>query len=253
MDTPAAEAIRPAADEKGPGIMLASTAPLVDLPRPLGPVDQPRLERAVREMLLAIGEDPEREGLLDTPARVARSWSELFAGLRDEPGRHLARTFAAESDDLVSLRDIEFSSFCEHHLLPVFGRAHIAYLPSGRRVVGLSKLARTVEVYARRPQLQERFTAQVADALMEHLAPRGVLVVVEAEHMCMKMRGVRKEWPVMTTIAHRGELSHDREQRAEVLALLGFGGSAAPRRDARPRAGATEGPSDSPTRPLHLV
>lgn len=241
----------------------ASTAPLLDLTRLASAparapaaqissaVDTQRLERAVREMLIAIGEDPDRDGLVDTPARVARSWAELFAGLRDEPGRHLARTFAAESEDLVTLRDIEFSSFCEHHLLPVFGRVHVAYLPSQRRVVGLSKLARTVEVYARRPQLQERFTAQIADALMEHLAPRGVLVVVEAEHMCMKMRGVRKEWPVMTTIAHRGELSADREQRTEVLALLGFGG-AAPRRTA-PRRLPDSPEHGSPTIPLHLV
>ncbi len=187
------------------------------------PLDLPRIERAVREMLLAIGEDPEREGLRETPARVARAWGELFAGLHETPEPHLARTFEQESEDLVTLRDIEFSSFCEHHLLPVFGRAHVAYLPSSRRVVGLSKLARTVEVFARRPQLQERLTAQVADALMEHLAPQGALVVVEGEHMCMRMRGVRKSEPVMTTIAHRGVFSADPALRQEVHALLGFG------------------------------
>lgn len=183
-------------------------------------VDRPRLERAVREMLLAIGEDPTREGLLDTPARVSRAWQELFAGLAEDPGVHLARTFEQESEDLVTLTDIEFTSFCEHHLLPVFGRAHIAYLPSQRRVVGLSKLARTVEVFARRPQLQERMTAQIADALMEHLEPEGVLVVVAAEHMCMKMRGVRKQQPVMKTLAARGRMRDDARLRQETLLLL---------------------------------
>ncbi len=187
---------------------------------PAPAVDRLRLERAVREMLIAIGEDPAREGLVETPARVARAWQELFAGLHEEAGIHLARTFEQESEDLVSLSDIEFTSFCEHHLLPVFGRAHIAYLPSRRRVVGLSKLARTVEVFARRPQLQERMTAQIADALMEHLEPEGVLVVVEAEHMCMKMRGVRKQQPVMKTLAARGRLRDDAGLRQETLLLL---------------------------------
>jgi GTP cyclohydrolase I len=191
------------------------------------PVDQPRIRAAVRELLAAIGEDPDREGLADTPARVARAWAELFGGLREDAAVHLARTFEQDSEDVVSLRGIEFSSFCEHHLLPVFGRAHVAYLPSRRRVVGLSKLARTVEVFARRPQLQERMTAQIADALMEHLAPQGALVVVEAEHMCMKMRGVRKAQPVMTTLAHRGVFSEDRGLRSEVLSLLLAPGSEA--------------------------
>ncbi len=187
------------------------------------PFDAPRLENAVREMLLAIGEDPDREGLLDTPARVARSWAELFGGLHESAAEHLARTFTQESADLVTLRGIEFESFCEHHLLPVFGRAHIAYLPSEHRVVGLSKLARTVEVFARRPQLQERLTAQVADALMEHLRPQGALVVVEAEHMCMKMRGVRKKEPVMATTASRGIFATDAALRRETLLVLGVG------------------------------
>ena len=187
--------------------------------------DMPRLETAIREMLHAIGEDPEREGLLDTPARVARAYRELFAGLEEDPADHLARTFEQDTEDIVSLRDIEFESFCEHHLLPVFGRAHVAYLPQHGRVVGLSKLARTVEVFARRPQLQERLNAQIVDALMEHLDPRGALVAVEAEHMCMKMRGVRKRNSVMTTIAARGELQTDRRLRAETLALFGVGSS----------------------------
>lgn len=184
------------------------------------PVDQERIRRAVRELLAAIGEDPDREGLLDTPVRVARAYAELFGGLHEDAATHLARTFEQDSEDVVSLRDIEFSSVCEHHLLPVFGRAHVAYLPSQRRVVGLSKLARTVDVFARRPQLQERMTAQIADALMQHLAPQGSLVVIEAEHMCMKMRGVRKTQPVMSTIAHRGVFTRDAGLRKEVLSLL---------------------------------
>lgn len=198
-----------------PESLNTSTQPALDLER---------LRRAVREILIAIGEDPDREGLLDTPARVARAYAEMFGGMREDAAVHLSRVFEQDSGDLVSLRDIEFTSVCEHHLLPVFGRAHVAYLPSTGRVVGLSKLARTVDVYARRPQLQERMTAQIADALMEHLEPRGALVVIEAEHMCMKMRGVRKSQPVMSTIAHRGALSSDRELRQEVLGLLGFGG-----------------------------
>ena len=203
-------------------------------------IDQARIRGAVRELLTAIGEDPDREGLVDTPARVARAWAELFGGLREDASIHLSRTFEQDSEDVVSLRGIEFSSFCEHHLLPVFGRAHVAYLPSQRRVVGLSKLARTVEVFARRPQLQERMTAQIADALMEHLEPQGALVVVEAEHMCMKMRGVRKSEPVMTTVAHRGLFSSDRALRSEVMSLLMApgrepAGRLAPWGDAEPR------------------
>lgn len=196
------------------------------------PYDRERAEGAIRELLFAIGEDPDREGLQETPARVARAYRELFAGMREDAAVHLARTFEQESGDLVTLSDIEFSSFCEHHLLPVFGRAHVAYLPANRRVVGLSKLARTVEVFARRPQLQERMNAQIADALMEHLAPRGALVVVEAEHMCMKMRGVRKESPVMRTVAARGLFATDAGLRLETLALLGV--AALPPAERRP-------------------
>lgn len=188
---------------------------------PIAPFDAPRLERAFREVLLAMGEDPDREGLRDTPARVARAYAELFAGMTEDAGIHLSRTFAQEGDDPVLLRDIELVSFCEHHFLPVFGRAHVAYVPRGGRVVGLSKLARTVEVFARRPQLQERMTAQIADALVEHLEPAGALVVVEAEHMCMKLRGVRKREPVMTTRAVRGVFAEDGELRRETMALLG--------------------------------
>lgn len=183
-------------------------------------IDQPRVERAVRELLFAIGEDPDREGLLDTPNRVARAYSELFAGLEQDPAEILGRTFDQPSGDLVSLRNIQFFSFCEHHLLPFYGRASIAYLPSGGKVVGLSKLARLVEVYARRPQLQERLTSQIADALMEHLDAEGASVMVHAEHLCMKARGVAKDGAEMTTTAHRGRMADERELRTEVLGLL---------------------------------
>ncbi len=192
-----------------------------DSPRSsISPVDQPRIERAVREILAAIGEDPDRDGLLDTPGRVARAYTELFAGLRESPAGHLQRVFGEHTDELVLLRDIEFFSVCEHHLLPFVGRAHVAYLPAGNRVVGLSKLARTVDVFARRPQVQERLTSQIADALVEHLEPRGVAVIVEAEHMCMKMRGVNKAHSVMLTTAFRGELKENVDMRYEVQSLI---------------------------------
>ena len=185
-------------------------------------VDHGRIERAVREILLAVGEDPDREGLLDTPARVARVYAETFAGLRQDAGVHLGRTFEHEAsgDDVVLLRNIEFASMCEHHLAPFLGRAHIAYLPSGGKVTGLSKLARTVDVFARRPQLQERLTSQIADALVEHLQARGVAVLIEGEHLCMRVRGARKNDAEMVTTAMRGVYTEDRELRREVLALL---------------------------------
>jgi GTP cyclohydrolase I len=189
---------------------------------PVFGVDQDRIARAVREILVAVGEDPDREGLLDTPARVARAYAETFAGLREDAGTHLARTFEHEAsgDDVVMLRNIEFASLCEHHLAPFLGRAHVAYLPSGGKVTGLSKLARTVDVFARRPQLQERLTAQIADALVEHLQPRGVAVLIEGEHLCMRVRGARKADAQMVTTAMRGVYTEDRELRREVLALL---------------------------------
>lgn len=187
---------------------------------PARPIDHERIEQAIREILLAVGEDPDRPGLLETPARVARAYRELFSGLRTDPAEHLGRVFQESCDELVLLRDISFFSVCEHHLLPFTGRAHVAYLPDGRQVVGLSKLARTFEAFARRPQVQERLTAQVADALVEHLRPRGVLVVVEAEHMCMKMRGVRNPAGTMVTTAARGVYRDDPGARAEVLALM---------------------------------
>jgi len=188
-------------------------------------VDHDRIARAVREILIAVGEDPDREGLLGTPSRVARAYAETLAGLREDAGTHLARTFEHEAsgDDVVMLRSIEFASLCEHHLAPFLGRAHVAYLPSGGKVTGLSKLARTVDVFARRPQLQERLTAQVADALVEHLEPRGVAVLIEGEHMCMRVRGAKKSDAQMVTTAMRGVYAEDRELRREVLALLRAG------------------------------
>ena len=185
-------------------------------------VDMPRVEAAVREMLLGLGEDPDREGLVDTPARVARAYREILGGMREDAGVHLERQFDQDQsgDDVVMLRNIDFVSVCEHHLLPFTGRAHVAYLPSHGKVTGLSKLARTVDVFARRPQLQERLTAQIADALVEHLDPRGVAVIVEAEHSCLKLRGARKADTEMVTTALRGDLRADRQLRSEVLGLM---------------------------------
>jgi GTP cyclohydrolase I len=188
-------------------------------------LDAPRAERAIRELLLALGEDPEREGLRETPARVARAYRELLEGSRSDAGDHLARVFSQEhyGDDVVVLKGIRFVSVCEHHLLPFDGVAHIAYLPGHGRVTGLSKLARTVDVFARRLQMQERMTAEVADALVEHLDPRGVAVVVESEHSCLRLRGARKEDAIMVTTAFRGAFESERPLRAEVLSLMGVG------------------------------
>jgi GTP cyclohydrolase I len=185
-------------------------------------VGQARIERAVREILMAIGEDPDREGLQETPGRVARAYVELFAGLRQDAGVHLAKQFDQEQvgDDVVMLRNIQFTSMCEHHLLPFTGRAHVAYLPDHGKVTGLSKLARTVDVFARRPQLQERLTGQIADALVEHLDPRGAAVVVEAEHSCLKLRGAGKHDAEMVTTAFRGVFTDARALRAEVLGMM---------------------------------
>lgn len=185
-------------------------------------IDVLRIEWAVREILLAIGEDPKRDGLRDTPRRVARAYRELFAGLRQDPAVHLGRVIEQEAEDLVAVRDVEFFSVCEHHLLPFFGRAHIAYRPSGNRVVGLSKLARTVEVFARRPQAQERLTGQIADAVVAHLGAAGVAVVCEAQHTCMAMRGVSKAGSTITTAAFRGAFKDDLVEREHALRLLGL-------------------------------
>jgi len=184
--------------------------------------DLPRLERAVREILFAVGEDPDRDGLQDTPRRVARAYAELLSGLHENPARHLGRVFAhcTDSDDLVVVRDIEFSSVCEHHLLPFNGTAQVAYLPAKGRVVGLSKIARTVDVFARRPQLQERLTADIANAIARHLEARAVAVVVRAEHLCLRMRGAAKRGADMVTTAFRGEFARNQALRAEVLSLL---------------------------------
>ena len=191
---------------------------MTDLP-PVA-VDQPRIEAAVREILIAIGEDPDRDGLLDTPARVARAYAESFAGLHADPAEVLARTFAVDHQELVIVRDIEMYSTCEHHLLPFHGVAHIGYLPQGGLVTGLSKLARLVDVYARRPQVQERMTGQIADALVEHLEVMGAIVVIEAEHLCMSMRGIRKPGARTLTSAVRGTLARNPTTRAEEMSLL---------------------------------
>ncbi len=185
-------------------------------------VDLKRIEGAVRVILDAVGEDPDREGLLETPARVARMYAEMFAGLRADPGRHLAKVFTEEYDEMVLVRDISFCSMCEHHLLPFTGQAHIAYLPNGK-VVGLSKLARVVEEVARRPQVQERMTHTIADLVENRLSARGVAVVVESTHSCMTMRGVRKPGSLCLTSAMRGAFKDDPKSRAEVLGLINRG------------------------------
>ena len=182
-------------------------------------VDTVRIQAAVREILLAIGEDPEREGLLRTPERVAATYAELFAGLQEEPRRHLGVTFDEQHRELVVLRDIPFASMCEHHLLPFTGHVHIGYVPRGR-VVGLSKLARLVEGYARRPQVQERLTSMIADVLMEELKPEGCGVVIEATHTCMTIRGIHKPGATMVTSAIRGGFQRRAETRAEFFAIV---------------------------------
>ena len=185
------------------------------------PIDLPRIERAVREILIAIGEDPDRDGLADTPARVARAYAEQFSGLFQRPEDVLGTVFDADHDELILVRDIEVYSTCEHHLVPFFGKAHVAYIPNEKgQITGLSKLARLVDVYARRPQVQERMTSQIADALMRVLEPRGALVVIEAEHLCMSMRGVRKPGAKTVTSAVRGIIRDSARTRAEAMSLL---------------------------------
>jgi GTP cyclohydrolase IA len=183
--------------------------------------DLPRIERAVREILLALGEDPDRDGLRDTPARVARAYAEQFAGLGMHPADVLTTVFDAGHDEMVLVRDIELYSTCEHHLVPFFGRAHVGYIPNEKgQITGLSKLARLVDLYARRPQVQERMTSQIADALMDTLEPRGVVVIIEAEHLCMSMRGVRKPGAKTVTSAVRGCFLSSKSTRAEAMSLL---------------------------------
>ncbi len=185
------------------------------------PVDLARVERAVREILIAIGEDPARDGIKDTPSRVARAYAEQFAGLRQRPEDVLTTVFDADHDEMVLVRDIEMFSTCEHHLVPFFGHAHIGYIPNEQgQITGLSKLARLVDVYAKRPQVQERMTSQIADSLVNVLEPRGVIVVVEAEHLCMAMRGVRKPGAKTVTSAVRGCFRSSDATRAEAMSLL---------------------------------
>ena len=184
-------------------------------------IDQPRIEKAVHEILLALGEDPERDGLTDTPARVARAYAEQFAGLRQRPEDVLTKVFDAGHDEIVLVRDIELYSTCEHHLVPFFGVAHIGYIPNEKgQITGLSKLARLVDMYARRPQVQERMTSQIANALESVLEPRGVIVVLEAEHLCMSMRGVRKPGARTVTSAVRGVFRDSARTRAEAMSLV---------------------------------
>ncbi|HAM21700.1 MAG TPA: GTP cyclohydrolase I FolE [Actinobacteria bacterium] len=189
-------------------------------PGELPPFDFERAEAAIRELLLAAGENPNRDGLQDTPARVARMYAEIFAGLRQRPEDVLTTTFDIAHDELVLVRDIELWSQCEHHLVPFFGRAHVGYIPADDgKITGLSKLARLVDVYAKRPQVQERLTTQIADALDRILKPRGIIVVIEAEHLCMAMRGVHKPGSRTTTSAVRGQL-RDGATRAEAMSLI---------------------------------
>ncbi|MGQ0616274.1 MAG: GTP cyclohydrolase I FolE [Acidimicrobiia bacterium] len=184
-------------------------------------VDRPRIERAVREILEAIGEDPERDGLQDTPDRVARMYEEIFSGLREDPGGYLQTRFEADHDEMVMVRDIPMYSACEHHLLPWVGKAHVAYIPSDDgRVTGLSKLARLVDAYAKRPQVQERLTSQIADELDRSLCPKGVMVVIEAEHLCMTMRGVRKPGATTVTSAVRGLFRRNVATRDEAMRFI---------------------------------
>ena len=182
-------------------------------------VDHARIQRAVREILAAVGEDPDREGLLDTPARVARMYAELFSGLHSDPSRHFQKVFQEEYDELVLVRDISFNSTCEHHLLPFMGTAHVGYIPKGK-IAGLSKLARVVEEISKRPQVQERMTHQIADLMNDELDPKGVIVVLEAEHTCMTIRGIRKPGSLTVTSAVRGLFRSNQSSRAEAMALI---------------------------------
>jgi GTP cyclohydrolase IA len=191
-------------------------------PGALSRVDLPRIQRAVREILAAVGENPDREGLLETPARVARMYAELFSGLHDEPREHLRKFFTEKYDELVLVRDISFNSMCEHHLLPFMGMAHVGYIPNGR-VIGLSKLARVVEVVSKRPQVQERMTEEIANLLIEELDVKGVAVVVEATHTCMTIRGIRKPGSLCVTSAMKGQFRANLSSRSEVMTLI-YGG-----------------------------
>ncbi len=184
-------------------------------------MDKEKIEKAVEMIIEAIGEDKTREGLVETPARVARMYEEVFAGIGKTAEEHLSKTFEITEDNIVVVKDINFYSMCEHHFLPFYGKAHIAYIPD-QKVAGLSKLARTVETYAKKPQLQERLSIEVADAMMKYLEPKGVLVVIEAEHMCMNMRGVKKPGSKTVTAVARGVLETDEKQKQEAFRLIEF-------------------------------
>ncbi|MHB1418094.1 MAG: GTP cyclohydrolase I FolE [Bacillota bacterium] len=183
-------------------------------------MDEEKIEQGVRMILEAIGEDPSREGLRNTPSRVARMYKEIFCGINEDPSIHLQAIFTEDHEEMVLVKDIPLYSMCEHHLLPFYGKAHVAYIPKKGKITGLSKLARTVESFAKRPQLQERLTTQIADSIMEALQPRGVIVVVEAEHMCMTMRGVKKPGSMTLTSAVRGIFKTNEATRAEAFAMI---------------------------------
>ena len=183
-------------------------------------MDKERIQNAVREILLAVGEDPDREGLLETPKRVANMYEEIFAGLSEDPKQHIKLFNEQSNDEMVIVKDIPFYSMCEHHLLPFFGKAHIGYIPSDNKIIGLSKLARIVDNFAKKPQVQERLTSDIADFLNDNLQPKGVAVIMEAEHMCMTMRGARAAGSKTQTSALRGIMRTDAKTRAEVLSLL---------------------------------
>ena len=186
---------------------------------PDSPVDLDRIRRAVREILFAVGEDPDREGLLETPDRVARMYAEVFQGLHQDPAKHLKKLFTQKYDEMVLIKDIQFESFCEHHLLPFTGKAHVAYLPNGK-VIGLSKVPRVIDVLAKRPQMQERLTEEVADLLMRELDAKGVAVVIQASHSCMTIRGVHKSNSSFVTSAVRGAFKDSPATRAEAMSLI---------------------------------
>src|SRR5580704_11938086 len=200
---------------------MTDANPLRAVPDASGPIDRDRLQKAVREILFAIGEDPDRSGLVRTPARVAEMYSEICAGLSEDPARHLVVTFEADHDEMVLVRDIALYSICEHHLIPFHGHAHVAYIPGeDGRITGLSKLARLVDGFAKRPQVQERLTTQIADALVDALAPRGAFVMIEAEHLCMSMRGVRKPGTLTVTSAVRGLMRDSAAARSEAMSFI---------------------------------
>lgn len=182
-------------------------------------IDENKIKAAVRMIIEAIGEDSKREGLLETPDRIARMYKEIFSGMKMSPAEHLKKTFTVDSDDIILEKDIKFYSMCEHHFVPFYGKAHVAYIPSGK-VAGLSKLARTVEVFAKRPQLQERMTTQIAEAIMENLDAEGVMVVIEAEHMCMTMRGVKKPGSKTVTVVTKGRFKEEPYLREEVYRMM---------------------------------